>query len=382
MSDDFLNDVAAAVDSGGTTPAVDTSDLVQDAPKTDTAIRDKTMTMPNQQGKSVDDVENELDNLFASKDPFYKAPKQEEEKKDEASGKALSKEAEQKDEFKREPRDKTSEKSKKDDKLSQRYLDRFLDTDDSGNLVNDDGEVIAAAGISRTYYEGLKKEARNFRQAAGRLAQANQELAGKFKELYDEYNGFAEKATDPVQSIVKETGFSDSEAKEAMNLLRVYKKDPITAIKSMLTQAKMGGIDISQIGANISVDPATMRSTLETLLDERMKQQEPPSQQDTVDPAVQEAQTFLEKNPHARQFLKPIAEAKQRFPDMSYHDIWLELLSALDKASNKQPQNNTKRRKKAKPAPQTRKVTVPRRDYGSMSFADIAKSVNEDFGNR
>ena len=68
------------------------------------------------------------------------------------------------------------------------FLDRFLKQDDKGNLVLADGTIIATNGKSRAYYEGLKKEARAYRDASDKLAVSAGQLAQKFTELHDAYN--------------------------------------------------------------------------------------------------------------------------------------------------------------------------------------------------
>lgn len=382
MSDDFMNDISSAVENGGTLP-VETTPVEQKS----SAPKEVQPVKPNvTDTKSVAD---ELSNMFAKNDPH--APVEQKEEKPAAKTPANEKGVKEVE---------ASEKSadgtvdKKDDQNKQRrqrkgqekLLDTFLKEDAEGNLVNDAGEVIALAGKSRTYYEGLKNEARKQRKAATDLAVSNMQLAQQFKQLYDEYKGISESATSPIQSIVKDTGFTESEASEAIKLMQHYKKDPIEAIKNLLTQAKMSGIDISKIGANISVDPAVIRNTVQSLLDERLKPLTDNVQEQTAQQAAnREAQTFLETYPEARQFAPAIAEAKRQFPQMSLPEIWLRLREKIEERAHMQNQFITKHRKapasRTKPSvPQVPSVKAPTRDYSAMSFEDIKNSIIEDYG--
>lgn len=358
MSDDFLNDIDNAVDNGG---SVASPEQVADATQPQQTPQ---LVKPNvtEQGSVAD----ELSNMFDSASPL-----QQEEtppiEKDE-------------DEVKEEPAKET--KTRQPRKGQEKLLDTFLKEDSDGNLINNEGEIIALAGKSRTYYEGMKNEARKQRKAATDLAVQNMQLAQQFKKLYDEYKGISENAASPIQSIVKETGLSNTEANDAIRIMQQYKANPIAAIKNLLTQAQMNGIDISQIGANISADPALMRQQFETMLDERLAPITQKSEQDTAQQeAQQEAARFLHTFPEAEKYTKAIGEAKMRFPDMSLEEIWLRLRRELEskpqteRASTKYRKDSAKRQK----APSSkRRVTMPKRDYTTMGFDEIAASIVKD----
>lgn len=371
MSDEFLSDISAAVDNGG---KVETTPI--ETPKQESQQKPQEVKPHEKETASVAD---ELSSMFESNDPYKEpTPKKEEEttpkKDEEVEEKTSSEEEEENVEKKAPPRTKR--------KGQERLLDTFLEEDENGNLVNADGEIIALAGKSRTYYEGLKNEARKQRKAASDLAISHVQLSQQFKSLYDEYKQLQETGGSPIQHIVKETGFSESEAKEAVNLLRQYKTDPIGAIKNMLTQAKMSGINISEIGANITADPAAIRSTVQQLLDERLKPLNERNEREVAqEETLQEATAFLQQYPQARRYAPQIAQAKQKFPQMSLEEIWLRLRRELDNIQSNQQQSFTKHRKPARQtqAAPKKKVTPPKRNYGNMSFDEIAKSVEEDY---
>jgi hypothetical protein len=369
MSDDFLNDVSSAIDNGGAIPQESSAPVINTAPQP--AEQQKPQNVVPQKDVKTS-VEDELSSMFEANDPH----KEQEVKAKVPTQKVVENDHEDGgEEFQGTPRPRSPKSGQ------EKLLDTFLDEDEHGNLVNKAGEVIALAGKSRTYYEGMKSEARKQRQAANDLAVSNMQLSQQFKSLYDEYKGMSENGASPIQSIVKETGFSDKEAQEAVSLMQQYKRDPLSAIKNLLTQAKMSGIDVSKIGANISVDPAYLRQSMKELIDEQMGPISRNAEQDTAEKAAtRQATEFLQQYPEAERFGSSIADAKMRFPQMSLSEIWLRLRREIEKNSQTSPRPVTKHRKE--PARRTSqrpaKVLAPFRDYSKMSFAEIANSIKED----
>lgn len=356
MSDDnFMADAQSAIDNAG----VVESPVIASTPETPAAVPVTTETA----SATMDQVEANLNKMFDGD------TKQE---KEAAPSEPISEKLEKEKEIPKEavPQQQQKQPARKQDKL----LDTFLKEDEKGNLVNSEGEVIALAGKSREYYEGMKNAARKQRKAATDLAVQNMQLTRKFKELYDEYKGISNKVTDPIQSVVSSTGFSEAEANNAISLMKEYKNNPLQAIKNLLTQAHQDGIDVSSLGANISADPALMRKQFEKMLDERLT---PLSQQAEQHAAQQraekEATDFLRQYPQAARYESHIAQAKMRFPDMSLSEIWLRIQQQLNNRpiQQRQPQRPPVRQQ---PVPR-KKVTAPVRDYSRMSFEEIAKSV-------
>jgi hypothetical protein len=357
MENDFMNDVASAVDNGGSLPAA-----VETVVNTTTTAPTVQPIKPNE--KVTENVEDRLTKMFDETAQTTIGEKKEETTKEKV----------------KEPVKKPETKEKPARKGQEKLLDTFLKEDDKGNLTTEDGTIIALAGQSRTFYEGMKREARKQREAATDMAVAHMELANKFKSLYDEYKQGAGAAADPVQSIVKETGFGEKEAKTTLAIMQLYKKDPIAGIKMMLTEAQMSGIDISKIGANISVDPATIRSSIKELLDEQLSPLAERAAQDTAQQNAQkEATRFLSEYPEARPFVKDIVKAKEAFPQMPLPEIWLRIRRELEKRSpNNIQQPSTKLRNKVPTEQATKKVEVPSRNYATMSFEEIANSIKQD----
>lgn len=225
----------------------------------------------------------------------------------------------------------------------ERLLDTFLKEDANGNLLNNFGEVIATAGKSREYYEGLKNEARKQRKAATDLAAQNMELAGRVKQIYDEYKGMSKGNSTPVQTIAQMTGLSEAQAANALGVIQAYQANPLDGIKKMLMQAKLDGVDLQSIGPNISVDPAVMQQTMQSMLDERLAPlTERINQEKAQQAAEEEVNRFLNEFPDAREYLDIIAQAKMQFPEMSPTEIWLRVSRELQKRPQERPQERPK----------------------------------------
>jgi hypothetical protein len=261
------------------------------------------------------------------------------------------------------------------------YLDRFLRQDNAGNLVIGDGVIIAAKGPARTYYENIKKEGREARDEAQRLAISNIELGKQFKALYNEFNTI--KDSPAHKSLEVQTGMSAPEINDALQLMKQYKVDPITAIKSLLTQARMRGIDLNSIGINGGIDPATVQSSIEKAIEARFARQNETaqSQTDPQETAEQEVREFLGAYPDAAQYADIIAKAKDRFPEKPLEVIWLEYqawqrrqLAAQDEQVQ---QSFTQKQQRNNPNPATRVVTKPK-SYEQMTYAEIARDLENN----
>lgn len=268
------------------------------------------------------------------------------------------------------------------------FLDRFLKQDDKGNLVLADGTVIATNGKSRAYYEGLKKEARGYREAADKLAISSGQLAQKFTELHDAFTEL--KSTSGITSIVKETGMTQSEVNEGLRLMKSYKQNPVEAIKSLLTQARMSGIDLSSIGINGGIDPATIARAIADAKDSGQQNQPQLSEAEKSQRQAEKmVDSFFERNPEAIAFAEEIAGAAEKFPNVPLDEIWYRYKiwqrDQLAKRSEQEfePKQEPQRQQQQQPQRQqiTRLVNQPQRNYGAMSIEDIAASVKKDFIN-
>lgn len=365
-SDDFMaeiNEAVSAAEIGSTT-------TTQPAVTTDVTVDNKVVTTNDNEA-----LENSLLDIMKSPQEVAdeKAAKQREtlKLKDTAATKPVTTDV----------TTDTKQTPEQTEKLP--YLDRFLRQDKDGNLIVGDGVIIATAGASRTYYENMKKEGRAARAQAEQLAISNFDLGKQFKALYSEYESI--KNSSPIKALETQTGMSTVEIQDAVAIMKQYKTDPITAIKSLLTQASMRGIDLKSIGINGGIDAATVQRAIENAIESRLSSQQATAKDPATqaqEAAVQEAQDFLNAFPDAIPHANIIAKAKDRFPDETLPQLWAKFRIWQRTQQEKQQEQQYQPRQEQQPQqsqpqrqqPATRVVT-PQKRYEQMSYAEIAADL-------
>jgi hypothetical protein len=359
MSDEFLDDISSAVESSGEV-------------KTESTVTEPRIVPEMNEHRDSTETENSLSDMFDASDPNFEEPKVEEPAKVETV-EPVKEEVVKKKEEPATPAAPSTDKN-------ERVLDTFLAEDAKGNLVDSDGNVIATTGKSRHSFERLKKEGRRQRNIASEATLKTMELSKQFKSLYDESQEIAKNGySNPVQSIVKDSGVTETQAKMGLQLMKDYKQDPINAIKKLLTQAKIDGIDVGKIGANISVDPAMLRESVQQMFKDQQEANKPQATEATQqEQAAQVARDFLSNNPDSRPYVQTIVDAKTKFPNMSLEEVWHRVKIEIDKRAYKDSKSDTMLRKPVPPKIPARKVTVAPVDYGNMTFAQIAESIEKE----
>lgn len=261
------------------------------------------------------------------------------------------------------------------------FLDRYLAQDEKHNLVLADGTVIATAGKAREFFQKMKEEGRMHRESAMRLAASNQALGEQFKKLYNAYN---ELQTQQASTLEQETGLPKEQISDTIQIIKEYNTNPVKAIKRLLTQARMRGIDLSEIGLNGGVDPSIVREAIEAARNAQNAPQQKQQPAYTVEQAQEEARSFLQENPDAVEHVEAIAAAKKRFPDKSLNELWmLYRIHMMQEAQQKADEGLTTV-VKPKTFPRDRYVQVPQQkrnvsaepqDFSKMSFKEIAASI-------
>jgi len=377
MSDDFMKEIADAVDGGNKPVEVDTSDLTNDV---------KTAKEQENVSTSVDHrekLENDLLDMTASPE--------EREAENEAQQKRKDKEKEAKaaaDKKKAEEDKQKQQQTQQTDKKQVAALDRFLGEDDSGNLVLADGTIVAASGKAREHFEEVKREGREARDKLEEAAIEKSKLGQKFQQLYNAYN--EQKNSPEMKSISERTGMDVAEVNDAINYMKAYKENPIEGLKKLLTKAASDGIDIKSLGVQGGFDPATMTDIVRQAMSAQNNstQTEPDLKQLQQD-AVKEAKKFLSDYPEATQHVSVLAQAKKKFPNASLQELWYGLLRHQRKLQEQEEQNafttnvkksqsdNSDTQQQQQQQPRKR-VSPPTTDYTNMSFSEIANSIKDE----
>lgn len=362
MSDDFMAEVNEAITS------------INNAPPTPTNV------------STEEQQQDVLGILEAHETPItsnVKKPK--ETKQQEKPAQETQQQETQQQQQEEKPVDQTTQQQQTQQTQQQRktvpYMDQFLKQDDKNNLVLADGTIIATAGPSRTFFEKLKSEARKERESNRQLALSNIQLSQRFKDLYDESEQV--KTNPERESLEKRTNMKGAELDEAIDLIREYNVNPIGAIKKLLTQAQLRGINLKEIGINGALEPSVVKQMLEDIVSKR-EVQETPSQEKSQASAVKEATDFLEAFPEAAQHTELLAAARRKFPNKSYAELWHNfVIWQQDKAAleeeelAKKPVTN--QQKQPAQQKQNKSVVTPNvTDYSKLSFREIAEGIKKD----
>lgn len=383
MSDDFLNEISEAVSSsqsGNSDNDIDTSSE---------PVGDKVVTQL--ENTNSEDAKSRIEkDALALMGDTDDEPDYTKNKKSQAEIDKNKKETPEQLDTKK----KIEEAALGDDKTKQKDdkrinpLDVFYKEDQKGNLVLADGTVIAATGKSRQIFESMKKEGRTQREEAQKLAIGNIQVIEAAKKLYAENQQLKQNKT---PDLVTTTGLAQKDIDFGIDLMKEYSQSPISAIKKLLTNAQMNGIDLSEIGTKGSIDPATVQQMINNAIKENIAPMAQSSEQERADrEAIKEAEKFLTEFPDARNHQNLIAQAREKFPDMSYGEIWLRLKLELDKieptddnvvTDNKQQEKPVSRFKRPDPQTSPQKPQFQRKDPTLMSFAEIAQEIEREQSN-
>lgn len=283
----------------------------------------------------------------------------------------------------------TTQEQDKDDK--RLYMDRYLGEDENGNFVDPHGNVIATSGVSRKYYENLKKEARQQRDAAEQAQLNIFELGKRFKDLHADYEAL--KDSPETKSIAERTGMSSGEVDRAINTMKLLKDDPIAGLKKVLTEAAASGIDISSLGVgNGAIDI----SAIKDMVADAVKERDAPVTTNVKTPeqlqeeAVSEVKEFIQTHKDVtEEEIKAITKAKGHpDPNISGRSLG-ELLIAYRSVSRKKAEQRdeeaftsnvkkTKEKQQRSEPPkrqEQRRNVSPRKDYATMDYREIAQDI-------
>lgn len=393
MSEDFLSDVSEAVDNSTatslTTPV--TNEPKEPAPTTPTVLRDKgtdeaTVNSLNELFDGPVPSESEIetpavDNQTSKESSTAETEVGEETPREKSQEEILAAEDEKR---------KAEQEQRQPRKINDKALDTYLKLDDAGNYFLVDPKtqepiIIATPGIARTHWDDLKRAGRHYRDQAENLAVKHLQLGKQFKALYEQHQQITKNALNPVAAVAKETGSSELDASNMITIMKGMNTDPLNTLKGLLTLAAQNGIDVSSLGTNITVDPATIKNTVNAALEERMgpvTNYVTKQQQDQA--AAQEAQNFLRQYPAARDHVEVIAQAKSQFPDMTLPEIWLNITQHLrrreEKAQEQAATNsqNTQAAPVAKAKAPARRKVAPKPVDANMSFKQIGDLVAKE----
>lgn len=185
-----------------------------------------------------------------------------------------------------------------------------LGSDAQGNLIDQAGNVIAKAGKERRLWERVQRyehfEVPQMRQQIEQLTQA----AGQREVL---------------NNVPQQLGLTDEETLQGMKLIASYKKDPVSTINYILTEARAAGHNLQGVGQG-QVDLAAINQLLDQrlkpLIDDREAEQR---QIQANDQATQQYNDFITRFPDARTHEEVLAKLLAGDPKLSAEAAYYQL---------------------------------------------------------
>lgn len=214
--------------------------------------------------------------------------------------------------------------------------------DQRGNLIGPDGKVVAKAGFEARMYQETQRSKREL--ATEQLR--SQDLTSRLNraiELGQQFHNRIEMLTAQLNdrnTAAARLGLNDNESIQAMQLASEAKRDPVSALKKILTMAAAAGVDVTRIGiAPGGVDSQALMGMVQgeirnamTPLQQRMQAEQQQREQQEVAQRVyreteQELNSFFMQNPAAREYI-PVFHAvlsQPQFQHMSMGEVWARI---------------------------------------------------------
>jgi hypothetical protein len=183
-------------------------------------------------------------------------------------------------------------------------------TDDKGNLIDKDGNILAMAGAERRHYERAQQQQRYITRLEGELTEARK----------------ADAYAKALNEVPQKLGLSLSEAEMGLQAIASFKKDPVATARWMLQETMRQGYNLQQIvGADAkgqvnggSLDLQAVRSMIseavQPLVGDRQAQQR---QSEAEVSAQREYDAFVAKHEHATVHEDVLANMMQSDPNVS-----------------------------------------------------------------
>jgi hypothetical protein len=181
-----------------------------------------------------------------------------------------------------------------------------LKSDAHGNLVNEQGRVVATAGRERRYYERMHKST----SLAEQQSRYIRDLETKTRELEQ-----SSSSVHALNGMPAQLGLNNQEASMGLKLIQSYKRDPIGTIKYILTEAAASGHNINDlIGREGGIDT----QAISHMIDQRLQ---PITQQYTQQQAEVQARQEAERQ---------INQFYARYPDAPVHEDVIGKMLQMD----------------------------------------------------
>lgn len=185
----------------------------------------------------------------------------------------------------------------------------------SQDLLDSNGNIIAKAGAERRFYEEnvkLKRDRDIF----------NTQVMPKLRQNYDAMVARV-KAYDDAMKSMQAGDLTPEDMQTGMNLIRQWKKSPQDTLKFLLTQAKSYGMTIDGVGG---VDAGAINQMLDEKLKPFIQERETRIRQQQVEQqSIQQYNEFIQKYPDAEKHTDELAYLLRKNPNMSLDAVYFML---------------------------------------------------------
>lgn len=182
----------------------------------------------------------------------------------------------------------------------------------NGDLVDAQGNVVARAGNERRFYE----QARMAEHAITQIRVENSQLKQKLSAYDDAWKSY------------EAAGVAPADVPAAMALIARFRKEPVAAVKDLLTQMANSGIDISPVTGQNSgtMDSVALKRIVDDALKPFMQERQQRTEQEAnMTRARQEYDGFIAQYPHAEANLDTLRQMIQRYPNVPLETMWLRI---------------------------------------------------------
>ncbi len=250
------------------------------------------------------------------------------------------------------PRVSHTEQQNRQQQQQPRPVGQFK-ADAKGNIVAQDGKVVARAGREARLFTQAHNDRRAAQLAKTEMTQMETRLQRAI-QIGKDIHAELEQLKNEKQQL-HNAGLTPQELMQAASNYRDYKTDPISFAKKLLTRIAADGKDITQLGMQPGggLDPAALLGIIRQELaqytkpladqrareaDEDKRKREDTEAQERVNRQVS---TFFINNPDAEPYVPVFEQALQKFPDMSLGEIWARI--QLNLLRNGTPQQRSNR---------------------------------------
>ena len=218
-------------------------------------------------------------------------------------------------EGKSEKSDLSDKKVDNTEQTSKQQPNKSKRNNNSQDLLDENGNVIAKAGAERRFYEEnikLKRDRDIF----------NTQVMPKLRQNYDAMVSRVKAYEDAMKSM-QSGDLTPQDIQTGMELIRQWKKSPQDTLKFLLTQAKSYGINVEGFGG---VDVSAINQMLDEKLKPFIQEREANLQRQQIhDQSIKQYNDFIQRYPDAEKHTEELAYLLRKNPSMSLDAVYFML---------------------------------------------------------